>query len=91
MIHNFLHSLFTGPKDSAYYNILSSTQAYKNIMKNNVDLELSFNLWSISIQRTLNTTKSAIFADTSFPNWGSIYSKYGKDFPCLVRFNRMIK
>ena len=89
-MHYFLHSLFTGPQDAAYYNILSSTQAYKNIMKNNVDQELSFNSWKITIQKFFNTSKSAIFADSAFSDWGSIYSKYGKDFSCLVRFNRMI-
>ena len=69
--------LYTGPKDWAVSNILSSTQAYEGIMKNNVDLELSFNSWDISIQKTLNSPKSAIFADSSFFDWARV--------PCVVR------
>ena len=90
-MHYFLHSLFTGPQDAAYYNILSSTQAYENIMKNNVDQELSFNSWKISVQRTLNTAKSAIFSDSGFLDWGRSYSNHGEDLSCLVRLKRIIK
>ena len=90
-IKNFLHSLFAGPKDGASHNILSSTQAYKNVMKNNVDLELSFNSWDISIQRTLNTTKSAIISNSGFLDWGRFYSNHGEYFSCLVRIKIMIK
>ena len=64
------------------YNTLSSTQDYEKVMKNNVDLELSFNSWDISIEKTLNTPKSALFADTAFFFEGQLY---GKDLPCLVR------
>ena len=45
--------LYTGPKDWSYYNTLSSAQAYEKVRNNNVDLELSFNSWDISIQKTL--------------------------------------
>ena len=85
-----LLSLYTGPY-GAYYNILSSTQAYTKVMKNNVDPELSGNSWNISIQRTLNTTKSAIFADSNFLDWGRSYSNHGKDFSCLVRIKKIMK
>ena len=85
-MQNFLYSLFTGPKDGAYFDILSSKQAYEKIMKNNVDLELSFNSWNISIEKTLITSKSAVFADSGFLTWGSQYlSKQRKALPCLVR------
>ena len=67
------------------YNTLSSTQDYEKVMKNNVDLELSFNSWDISIEKTLNTSKSALFSESSFFDWGRYYSKYQKDLPCLVR------
>ena len=53
--------LYSGPKDSAYFTILSSS-AYEKIMKYNVDQELSFNSWDISIDKTLKNSKSAIFA-----------------------------
>ena len=74
--------MYTSPKDWAYYNVLLSTQAYEKVVKNNVDLESSFNSWDISIQKTLNTSKSAIFADSRFFDW---VSKDEKDLPCKVR------
>ena len=74
--------MYTGPKDEAAYSTLSSTQEYEKIMKNNVDLELSFNSWDITIQKTLNISKSAFFADSAFLEWGQVY---GKNLPCLVR------
>ena len=77
--------LYTGPKDWAIYNTLSSTQAYEKVMKNNVDLELSFNSWYINIEKTLNTSKSALFADSAFLYWGQVFSKHPKGLPCLVR------
>ena len=90
-MQNFLYSLFTGPKDGAYYDILSSKQAYEKIMKNNVELEASFNSWKITISKTLNTTKSAIFSDSGFLDWGRSFSNHGEDLSCLVRLKRMIK
>ena len=77
--------LYSGPKDWAFYDTLSSTQAYEEVMKNNLDLELSFNSWDISIEKILSTSKSAIFADSAFCVWGQILSNHGKDLPCLVR------
>ena len=38
-------------------------------MKSNVDLELSFNSWDKTIKETLNTPKSAIFADSESHEW----------------------
>ena len=81
-MQNFLYSLFTGPKDGAYYDILSSKQAYEKIMKNNVDLELSSNSWDISIGKALSKPKSAIFADSAFFDWGQTF---GSNLSCLVR------
>ena len=54
-------------------------------MENNVDLELTFNPWDISVQKTLNTPKSAIFADSTFLDWGQKLSKHAKDLHCMVR------
>ena len=86
LLHNFyVPRLYTGPKDWAFFNILSSTQAYEKVMENNVDLESSFNSWDISIENTLNTSKRAIFANSAFLEWGQVLSKHGKDLPCLVR------
>ena len=51
-------------------------------MKKNVNMDLSFNSWDISIEKTLNTSKCAIFADSKFLTWGQ---EFGKDLPCLVR------
>ena len=82
----FYHRLYTSPKDWAFYNTLSSTQTYEKVMKNNVDLQLSFNSWDISLQKTLNTSKSALFADSDFLDvWGQKLSKQAKDLPCIVR------
>ena len=80
MVHTY--RLYSSPKDWSFYNTLTSTQAYEKVLKNNVDLELSFNSWDISIQKTLNTSKSALYADTAFLVWGQVYEK---DLPCLVR------
>ena len=77
--------MYTSPKDWAFYNTLSSTPDYEKIMNNNVDLELSFNSWDISIEKTLHASKSAIFADTDFTIWGQYYQKHGRYLPCLVR------
>ena len=79
----YLLRLYTAPKYYSYYNTLSSTQAYERVMKSNVDLGLSFNSWDISIEKTLNTSKSAIFTDSSFLDWIQLFSKH--DIPCLVR------
>ena len=54
-------------------------------MEKNVDLELSFNPWDISVQKMLNTSKSALFADSGFFDWGQVFSKDAKDLPCMVR------
>ena len=54
-------------------------------MKNNVDLELSFNSWDISIEKALNTSKGALFVDSAFFDWGQIYSNDSKDLSCMVR------
>ena len=76
--------MYTGPKDADVFNILLSSQPYENVMKNNVDLELSFNSWDISIQNILNTSKSAIFASSVFFEWGQSFYKHPKDLSCLV-------
>ena len=77
--------MYTSPKDWTYYNTLSSTQAYEEVMKNNLDLELSFNSWDISIEKALNTSKGALFVDSAFFDWGQIYSNDSKDLSCMVR------
>ena len=53
--------MYTGPKDSYFYEVLSSP-AYKKVMEKNVNLELSFNAWSISREKTLKEPKRAYFA-----------------------------
>ena len=62
-------------------------------MKSNVDQDLSFNSWDITIQKTLNTSKSAIFADSTFLEWKLFWGLHTNDanLPCLVRFSRLIK
>ena len=52
-----------------------SSPAYKKVMDNNVKLDLSFNDWKISKEKTLTEPKSAIFN----------YQLY-KD-PCEVKFD----
>ena len=64
----FLCRLYSGPKDTAYFDILSS-KAFRKVMKNNVDPGLSFNTWDISIEKTLKKSKSALFADSEFMQW----------------------
>ena len=55
----YLHRLYTGPKDSYYYEVLSSP-AYKKVIEKNVHLELSFNDWSIGMEKTLKEPKKSI-------------------------------
>ena len=51
-------------KGHYYQNVLSTSSAYKNIMKNNVDLEVSFNYWNISKEKTLKEPKKALFSNS---------------------------
>ena len=80
--------LYSGPRDWSYFNTLTSTQAYEDVLKNNVDMELSFNSWDISIQKALNTSKSAIFANSRFFDWGQTASKDAKDLSCMVSLEK---
>ena len=57
----YLHRLYTGPKDEWAFNVLSSPE-YKKVMENNVDLELSFNNWNVSKEKTLQEPKRAFFS-----------------------------
>ena len=57
----YLHRLYTGPKDEWAFNVLSSPE-YKKVMENNVDLELSFNDWDVSQEKTLKEPKRAYFS-----------------------------
>ena len=52
--------MYTGPKDTYRLQVLS-TSAYEKVMQNNVNLELSFNDKSISIEKTLKEPKRAYF------------------------------
>ena len=56
-----LGRLYTGPKDSAIFNLLAS-EPYKNIMIKNINMEESFNSTEISIQKVLNEPNTAFFA-----------------------------
>ena len=60
-IFTYLCRLYTGPKDQYTFNVLSSP-AYKKVMDNNVDLELSFNDYAISKEKTLKEPKRAYFS-----------------------------
>ena len=57
----YSNRLYTGPKDEWPFNVLSS-QAYKKVMENNVDLEISFNDWDVSKEKTLKEPKRAYFS-----------------------------
>ena len=60
-IYVYTNRLYTGPKDEYIFNVLSSP-AYKKVMENNVDLELSFNDYDISKEKTLKEPKRAYFS-----------------------------
>ena len=70
-----IHRLYTGPKEEWGFNVLSSP-AYKKVMENNVELDVSFNDWDISTEKTLTEPKSALF------DWSD-----NKD--CQVKFDSM--
>ena len=75
--------LYTQPKDTAIFNYLT-TESYKNIMKNNINMEDSFNPIKIGIQKVLNEPNTAFFAiDVDVP----------KNYKSLVRhiYNRRPK
>ena len=62
-IYFYLYRLYTGPKDSYRFQVLSS-QPYRKVMEKNVNLELSFNdNLSISIDKTHKEPKRAYFAE----------------------------
>ena len=72
-----IYRLFTGPKDSSIFDILSTTP-YKSVMANNVDIDLSFNSNDEGIEKTLEEPKRAYF------NYeGNVASKY----KCKVNTN----
>ena len=66
LIYHFskYYRIYTGPKDDYIFGILSKP-VYKKLMENNVNLELSFNDWDVSKEKTLSEPKSAYFADTA--------------------------
>ena len=67
--------LFTGAKDTSIFTHLSS-ETYKKIMRNNIDLETSFNPTEVSIQKVLREPKTALIQfEVNVP------AKYG----CMVR------
>ena len=70
----FIHRLYTGPKDSWGFEVLSSP-AYKKVMENNVKLDLTFNVYDISREKTLTEPKSAMF------DWLN-------NDPCQVKFEQ---
>ena len=73
-----IHRLYTGLKDSWVFNVLSSP-AYKKVMENNVKLDLSFNDWDISVEKTLTEPQSAFFQN-----------QYNRN-PCKVKFDSISK
>ena len=56
------HRLYTGRKDKYVFNILNSS-VYKKVMGNNVNLDISFNDWDISKEKTLKEPKTALFSN----------------------------
>ena len=52
--------LYTGTRDSAMYDILTSLP-YEKVMKNNIDLNKSFNSFETSITKTLNSSSNTAF------------------------------
>ena len=68
--------LYTGPKDTSIFNHLV-TEPYKNIMKNNINMEDSFNSIEISIQKVLNEPNTALF-------W-YLEDVVSEKYKCLVR------
>ena len=60
-VNPHIYRLFTGPKDSSIFDILSTTP-YKSVMANNVDLDLSFDSEDKSIEKTLQESKRAFFS-----------------------------
>ena len=72
MIISAIHRLYTGSKDSFVFDVLSSP-AYKKVMDKNVNLDLSFNVWEISYEKTLKEPKRVLFGHS------------GLDYPCQVK------
>ena len=70
------YRLYTGPKDSSLYGVLTSAP-YKNVMKNNVNINTSFNSIEVSLEKTLNES------NTAFLYFGSAVS-YMKKYQCKV-------
>ena len=79
-ILSFLNRLYTGPKDDYVFSVLSKP-VYKKVMENNVDLELSFNDWDVSKEKTLREPLSAYFSDTASS------TIFGSKWACKVKIN----
>ena len=75
-----LSRLYTGPKDTSVFNHLA-TEPYKNIMKNNIKMEDSFNPTEISIQKVLNESNTALF---------QFEENVPENYKCLVRHNSKV-
>ena len=73
MINFYLYRLYTGPNYSYVSQILSSP-AYKKVMEKNVHLELSFNDWSIGMEKTLKEPQKAYFG--TFNKLAHDHTKY---------------
>ena len=52
--------LYSGPKETVIFNVLSSSP-YKKVMEKNIDLETSFNSNKESVEKTIHEAKRAFF------------------------------
>ena len=59
------YRIYTGPKDSALYGVLTSGP-YKIVMENNIDFETSFNNWEKNMKITLSEPNAAYFDTKSY-------------------------
>ena len=77
------YRIYTGPKDSALYGVLTSGP-YKIVMENNIDFKKSFNNWEKNMKITLSEPKAAYFDTKS-------YVLNHKNFKCKVSKNKSDK
>ena len=75
-IYFYLHRIYTSLNGTYSFNVLSSPP-YKKVMENNIDLEHSFNKWSLSKEKTLKEPKGAYFS----------HSESSAKFDCQVIFD----
>ena len=81
MSHFSTYRLYTGQKHKYVFNVLY-TSAYKKVMDNNVNLDLSFNEWHMSMEKTLKEPKRALLSNSMIVSNSNYHCQVKLDYIC---------